>query len=97
MTLLETLKAQRGGIISLATKYGADNVRVFGSVARGEERSNSDVDFLVTLPTGYDMFQQRIPLSNALSELLNRSVDLVPEHELNRHLRHKILAEAVSL
>ena len=97
MSLLETLKEQRLGIIELATTYGADNVRVFGSVARGEESPHSDVDFLVTLPTGYDMFKQRIPLSNALSELISRPVDLVPEHELNKHLRNQILAEAVSL
>ncbi len=97
MSLLETLKEQRQGIIKLATAYGADDVRVFGSVARGEEGPQSDVDFLVTMPTGYDMFKQRIPLSIALSELINRPVDLVPEHELNKHLRNQILAEAVSL
>ena len=97
MSLLEILKEQRQGIIKLATAYGADDVRVFGSVARGEEGPNSDVDFLVTLPIGYDMFKQRIPLSNALSELISRPVDLVPEHELNKHLRIQILAEAVSL
>jgi len=97
MSLLETLREQRLGIIELATTYGADNVRVFGSVARGEESPHSDVDFLVTLPTRYGMLKQRIPLFNALSESISRPVDLVPEHELNKHRRNQMLAEAVSL
>lgn len=70
---------------------------VFGSVAKGEESTSSDVDFLVTLPRGYDMFTQRLPLCEALAELLNRDIDLIPEHELNRHLRDHVLAEAISL
>ena len=51
-------------------------MRVFGSVAKGEESTSSDVDFLVTLPRGYDMFTQRLPLCEALAELLNRDIDM---------------------
>ena len=65
--------------------------------ARGEERQESDVDFLVDLPAGYDLFKQRLPLAERLSELVGRQVDLVPEHELNRHMREHILNEAVDL
>jgi predicted nucleotidyltransferase len=68
---------------------------VFGSVARGEERPDSDVDFLVDLPPGYDMFDQRIPLAESLAALAGRRVELVPKHELNRHLRDRVLGEAV--
>jgi len=95
--LLETLREQKNLILELAHSYGASDVRVFGSVARGEECAGSDIDILVTLPRGYDMFLQRIPLSDSLSSILNRNVDLVPEHELNIHLRDQILAEGVRL
>ena len=51
MTKLEVLRTKREEILSLAAKHGVKNVRVFGSVARGEEREDSDVDFLVDVVT----------------------------------------------
>lgn len=95
--LLEELRANRNAIIELANRYGARHLRVFGSVARGEERPDSDVDFLVELPRGYDLFEQRLPLTERLAELVHRRVELLPEHELNRHIRERVLKEAVEL
>lgn len=95
--LLNDLYAHKSAITDLGTRYGARHIRVFGSVARGEERPDSDVDFLVEFDHGYDLFMQRLPLTRQLAELLGRPVDLVPEHELNRHLRDRILKEAVEL
>jgi predicted nucleotidyltransferase len=95
--LLETLRAKRADIADVGRQYGARRIRVFGSVARGEETADSDVDFLVDLPEGYDLFAQRLPLAERLTEIAGRPVDLVPEHELNRHLRPYVLAEAVDL
>jgi predicted nucleotidyltransferase len=95
--LLDQLRTQREAIAALSRRYGARHVRVFGSVARGEERPDSDVDLLVELDHGYDLFAQRLPLTERLSELLGRRVDLVPEHELNRHLREHVLQEAIPL
>ena len=95
--LLRELQDIRSTLNKVAEQFGASRLRVFGSVARGEETASSDVDFLVDLPKGYDLFSQRIPLAQRLSELLNRRVELIPEHELNPHLRKKILDEAVSL
>ena len=95
--LLERLHAMAPEIQRLAARYGAQRVRVFGSVARGEETSVSDVDLLVQLPRGYDMFGQRLPLAEDLGVLLHRRIDLIPEHELSPHLRDRILAEAVEL
>jgi hypothetical protein len=66
-------------------------------VARGEERPDSDVDFLVDLPRGYALFDQRMALAERLAEVVGRPVEVVPEHELNRHIRMKVLAEAVEL
>ena len=96
-TLLDELLRERASIRELCQRYGAGHVRVFGSVARGEEQADSDVDFLVDFPPGYDLFRQRLPLTNQLSALLHRRVDLIPEHELNRHIRDQVLSEAVEL
>ena len=95
--LLEYLHRQKAAIDTMARRYGARRIRVFGSVARGQELPGSDVDFLVDFPPGYDLFAQRLPLAEALSELIGRKVDLVPEHELNRHIRQQVLDEAVDL
>ena len=95
--LIDSIHQQREVILGLGARYGAGRLRVFGSVARGEERADSDVDFLVDFPCGYDMFGQRIPLTERLSELLGRRVEVVPEHELNRHIRDHVLREAVEV
>lgn len=95
--LLDDLRTKRDVILALISRYGARHIRVFGSVARGEERPESDVDFLVEFPRGYDLFVQRLPLTEALADLLHRRVELIPEHELNRHIRDRVLEEAVEL
>jgi uncharacterized protein len=92
--LLDKLHAQRDAIASIARQYGARRIRVFGSVARGEEGPDSDIDFLVDFDRGYDLFTQRLPLAERLEEITGHRVDLIPEHELNRHLRDRILSEA---
>lgn len=95
--VLDCLRAQREAIQGLAREFGAHRIRVFGSVARGEERPDSDVDFLVDFSPGYDLFGQRLPLAERLAALTGRRVELIPEHELNRHLRPQVLAEAIDL
>lgn len=95
--LLDELHSHKTIIEALAKQHGARHIRVFGSVARREDRPDSDVDFLVELPRGYDLFTQRLPLMERLTELLHRKIELVPEHELNRHIRDRVLQEAVEL
>jgi len=95
--ILDELRANRIAITELANRYGARHLRVFGSVARGEERPDSDVDFLVEFPRGYDMFEQRLPLTEKLAEFVKRRVELIPDHELSRHIRERVLKEAVEL
>ncbi len=95
--LLDTLHRQKAAIEAACRQYGARRIRVFGSVARGEERPDSDIDFLVDFPPGYDLFTQRLPLAERLAEITGRHLDLIPEHELNRHLRDAVLKEAVDL
>jgi predicted nucleotidyltransferase len=95
--LLDELRAQKSAITALCGQYGVKRMRVFGSVARGEERPDSDVDFLVDFPRGYDLFAQRLPLTERLTDLLRRRVELIPEHELSHHIRDQTLKEAVDL
>jgi len=92
--LFDEIRTQRDAIQSLGRRYGARRMRVFGSVARREER---DVDFLVDFPRGYDMFAQHIPLTDHLAELLHRLVGLIPEHELNHHILERVLHKVVDL
>lgn len=90
------LKEQRDKILKLAEKHGTKNVRVFGSVVRGEETADSDIDFLVDLgetlspwfPTG---------LIRDLESLLDRKVDVVTEKSLHYYIRDKVLEEAQPL
>jgi hypothetical protein len=51
----------------------------------------------VDFPRGYDLFSQRLPLAERLAEITGRRLDVIPEHELNPHLRDAILKEAVDL
>lgn len=95
--LLDQLREMKHNLNNLAAQYGASHLRVFGSVARREETPRSDVDFLVELPQGYDLFAQRLPLAQDLSELLHRKVDVIPEHELSPYIRAHVLDEAVEL
>ena len=73
--LLDELHAQRQAIQALSRQYGARRIRVFGSVARREDRTDSDIDFLVDFPPGYDLFAQRLPLTDQLAQLLQRRVE----------------------
>jgi len=95
--LLDDLQKNKDEINALVSQCGGRRIRVFGSVSRREENSNSDIDFLVDLPRGYDLFKQRLALSFRLKKLLNREVEVIPEHELNEYMREHILSEAVDL
>lgn len=94
--LFNNLQQQRQHILDIAKHYHAVNVRVFGSVSRGEEREDSDIDLLVDFLPGTTLIDQ-VGLSLALSEVLERKVDVVSERALNKHLSNRILNEAVPL
>lgn len=95
--LLEQLRQSRDQIDAAGRRYGARRIRVFGSGARGEGRPDSDIDFLVDLPRGYDLLHQRMPLQRRLAELTGRRLDVVPQHELDRHITDVVLREVVDL
>ena len=78
--LLDELNAQRDAIAALGRRYGARPIRVFGSAARRQEPAGTDIDLLVDLPPGYDMFGQRLPLAQQLEQQLGRRIELIPDH-----------------
>lgn len=94
--IVEFLKTKRDEILSIAAKYGAHNVRIFGSVARGEAGSESDLDVLVELEPGRSLMDHA-ELILDLQELLGCKVDVVTEKGLRSRLRERILAEAITL
>jgi predicted nucleotidyltransferase len=96
MELNDLLADKRDEIRHIASKHGAYNVRVFGSVARGSAKSDSDIDFLVDLQAGRSLFDLGGLLMD-LRSLMNRDVDVVTEAGLRPRIRNRILKEAVPL
>ncbi len=95
--IADLLQAQRSQILAIAEQHGAYNVRVFGSVARGEATAESDIDFLID----YDLakitpwFPGGLLLD--LEQLLNRKVDIATVDMLKERIRDRVLREAVAL
>ncbi|NQT02029.1 MAG: nucleotidyltransferase family protein [Planctomycetes bacterium] len=79
MGIPEIIQDRKEQILALASKYGASNVRIFGSVANGTADENSDIDFLVDLEKGRSLFDLGGLLMD-LQELFNRKVDVVTEN-----------------
>ncbi|MDZ8264176.1 nucleotidyltransferase family protein [Nostoc sp. ChiQUE01b] len=96
MNIYEILGAKREEILQIAAKYGAYNIRIFGSVARREADVNSDVDFLVEMETGRSLFDLG-GLLMELQEILGCEVDVVTEKGLRSRIRERVLNEAVPL
>ena len=94
--VLELLTDKREDVLRIAARHGAYNVRIFGSVARGEATLDSDIDLLIEKgPTTTPWFPAGLVLE--LEESLGRRVDVVTEKALNPHLRDRVLREAVPL
>ena len=97
MKLSQLLQEKRQDILAIAPRHGAFNIRIFGSVARGEETEKSDIDFLVD----YDLKQVSpwFPggLLMDLQDLLGCKVDIVTEKGLSHFIKDQVLTEAKSL
>jgi hypothetical protein len=100
MKTLELLRKNRKEIYAIAEKYGVSNIRVFGSVARGEEKKNSKVDLLIKV-TSYKKYCKggwmRSLFQEEVEQIVNRKVYIVIEKSMHRLLAKFILAEAVAL
>jgi uncharacterized protein len=96
MTPLELLQQRREDIRRIAANHGAYNIRVFGSVARGEARADSDIDLLIEKgSTTSSWFPAGLVLE--LEEMLGQRVEIVTEKGLSPYLRDRVLREAVPL
>ena len=96
MALDQLVAANRDKILSICAKHGAQNVRVFGSFARGEARPDSDLDLLVDVGTEHSpLFPGGLLMD--LQDLLGRHVDIVEPEGLHWHLRDRVMKEAVPL
>jgi uncharacterized protein len=94
---LDTLRREKKAeILRLAKFHGCHNVRVFGSVATGENRPDSDVDFVVDLDRGRGLLDLGALLFD-LERLLGAPVDLVESGSIHPYIRNRVLAEAVPL
>lgn len=96
MDVVDLILKKRKAIIATCLRYGATNVRVFGSCARDDYDERSDIDLLVDFPGGYD-FGTLCELQNSLEKLLGRKVDLGTESMLRPRVKATILSEAVAL
>lgn len=93
---LNDLRKEREHIYKIARKHGAGNIRVFGSLSRGEEGPDSDIDFLVDFEEDRSLFDL-VGLKLELEELLGHKVDLVTERAMHRLISAKVMKEAVPL
>ena len=91
-----TIEQNRDEILRIAARHGARNVRVFGSVARGEERADSDVDLLVEMENDRSLLDL-VGLEQDLEALLERHVDVLTDAAIHPALRTRITAEARAL
>lgn len=90
------LRRRRRSVIETAARRGASNVRVFGSVARGEDTEGSDLDLLVDLSDGVGLVALSA-MSREIAEIVGADVDVVPADSLKPAMRDRVLAEAIPL
>ena len=96
MAIDRSLREKRGEILQIAHSHGARNVRVFGSMACGKAKPDSDVDVLVEMEPGRSLLDI-VAIKQDLEDLLGRRVDVVTEAAVSPYMRDTVLASAVSL
>lgn len=94
MDILKLVQENANHIKQIAARYGATDIRLFGSVARGTATENSDIDFMTTFTRTISMID-RISLMMELEELLQRKVQVVREANLKSYVREDAMKDAV--
>lgn len=94
---VEDLRIDASRLAELCRRYGIARLEVFGSVARGEQRPDSDVDLLYTLEGGRALGWEVEDLVESLTEVFHRPVDLVSRRSLHPMIRDRVMAEAETL
>ena len=96
MTRLEQLRQRRTDILAIADKYGATNLRIFGSVARGDDRPDSDIDILIDQENRWSLFEH-VGMMQDLEDLLECKVDVAVAKGLRKRFYDRIIPEAITL
>lgn len=96
MTTLERIRSHREAILEIAERDGAKNVRLFGSVVRGDDRPESDLDVLAQFEHGRSLLDLA-GFGCDLEDLLGRKVDIVSEGGLSPYIKDHVLREAIPL
>ena len=96
MGIDRVVEANRDAILRLAESHGARNVRIFGSLARGDSGSESDIDFLVEINPETSLLDH-IALIQDLEDLLGRKVDVISDKAIHWYIRERVIAEAKPL
>jgi predicted nucleotidyltransferase len=96
MEMDKLLRDKRDEILQIAASHGARDVRVFGSMARGEAGPDSDIDILVKLDPGRSLLDI-VAIKQDLEDLIGCEVDVVTEASISPYIRAEVLREAVSL
>ena len=96
MRRYDTLVLNRDQILAITARHGARNVRIFGSVARGEDTPESDVDLLVEFEPGRGLLNHAA-LIGELQKLLGCRVDVASNNGLKPRIRQRVMEEAVVL
>ena len=96
MAVRDELRRRRDTVLAIAARHGVSQVRVFGSVARGEERPDSDIDLLIDLDDNRG-FADYLEFAEEIEKLFGRRVEIVLNRSLSRHFRPYIEAEAQTL
>lgn len=94
--ILERIMAERDRICEISARHGAQNIRIFGSVARGEAKEESDLDLLIDLEPDRSLLDI-VALKSDLEELLGIPVDVAEPLTLHWYIRDRVIAEAVPL
>ncbi len=100
MDIVDQIVENKQAIIATCKKYGATNIRVFGSCARDDYHKTSDIDVLIDVPVkpkGWDYFYPLDDIADELSALLNHKVDVWTPDLLKPTIRKNALKEAVTL
>jgi hypothetical protein len=96
MAVRDDLRRRRDAVLAIAARHGVSRIRVFGSVARGEERPDSDIDLLIDLDDDRG-FADYLEFAEEIETLFGRRVEIVLNRSLSRHFRPYIEAEAQAL
>lgn len=96
MNIKDIIMKKRDEILHITSMHGATNVRIFGSVARDEAASDSDIDFLVEFDSGRSLIDH-VALIQDLEDLLGVEVDVVTESALHWYIKPRIPEEAIPL